>query len=337
MKLKWSLIMLATVGLTAAFTYLLVSNHYLREQSARWQAERDRSEAERNRLEYELALAQEQVRTARLRPPSLTSVSVVTNAPRTPPPPPPARPPDTGPTERTVVLPPGENTASVSDGGLAPVVGVFAQRPETGWARYVASPTGSVCLIVGGAVAGQGESRDWKIQGHLIAGYFEHDARFDFNQPVATMVRQWGSNLAARAEVSIPVRSLKSQAAVAAGVMDNRMQQALNARNHPNLEYTLTSLTWEPSEEDQGKSWPFTARGQLRLHGVSKDWTWPGLLEPISPDRLRISVTQRLRMSDFNVSPPAFTLVGVPLQTEDAVTVYLTWTLMREIPTTAAR
>jgi hypothetical protein len=42
-------------------------------------------------------------------------------------------------------------------------------------------------------------------------------------------------------------------------------------------------------------------------------------------------------MSDFNVSPPAFTLVGVPLQTEDAVTVYLTWTLMREIPTTAAR
>jgi len=329
MRTKAVAVLVMAMGLTAAFTYLLVANHYQRQQLTILRTELSRLEAERAALEEKLVETQEQLRIARTPPPPAAK-----SRPAPTPKAEPASPPvsqSAAPPAQPQSPPSAEPPTSELGEPLMPVIGGYPVLPAGYWTSYVGSPTGSVCRIDGQATGSRGIIA-WRVEGGLIKGRFDVDARLDLHQPASVSSGGLSRNVAARAELSIPIRSLKSQATVGAATMESRLQQALNASAYPNLYYRLGSLALVPGSSVGARRWSFLSRGQLAINGVTNDWEWLGRIEPVGRDRLKIIVEGPIQLSAFRITPPRDVVMGQPVQVHDVVNVYLSWLVVREQP-----
>ena len=122
--------------------------------------------------------------------------------------------------------------------------------------RYEAQPESKV------RIDGTSTIHDWTVQGTIIGGFVEADPTFA--KAPGTV-----SKMNPKVEVTIPVRSLKSDQAKA---MDNVMYEAMKQKEFPKIEYRLkigrvfadntfhvSNLPIPSREEQQGGFWPSTA------------------------------------------------------------------------------
>jgi polyisoprenoid-binding protein YceI len=176
---------------------------------------------------------------------------------------------------------------------------------------FSAQPTGSKMKI-----AGTSTIHDWTIEGSIISGALELDAKF-----LADPTKAAAGKIGAKAEVSVPVRTLKSGKTS----MDNVTYQAMDMKAHPKIEYKLTELTLKEAPKAADGPYSFDSKGELTIKGTTKTVTFPVTITR-SGKALKTSGTTKLKMTDYKVPPPAPSILGLsPIKTGDEVTLTFDW------------
>lgn len=178
--------------------------------------------------------------------------------------------------------------------------------------RYNARFSGSKVSILGTSTI-----HDWTMDGQIIGGFMEIPAGVEFDQSKATLSGLTGGKLDARVETTIPVTSMKGSWSG----MDEPMQDAMNAKEHPEIKFKLTELNFKEPHV-VGTPFQFEAKGELSLHGVTNVISMPATIESVDKSRLKISGKTPLKMTDFKVQPPV--KFGV-FRTGDEVTITFEW------------
>jgi hypothetical protein len=161
-------------------------------------------------------------------------------------------------------------------------------------AHYRGSPLGSKVHIDGSA-----NIHDWSMTGTLIVGSFDLPAGVELDSTQADIAGLKGDKLNAHAEVSIPVNSVQS----GTEGMDSVMQQAMDAKDYPRIIFHLTQLDFK-GPHAANTPFKFDAKGELSMNGVTNSITMPVTIENAEKQRLKITGSVPLKMTDFKVPPP---------------------------------
>lgn len=175
-----------------------------------------------------------------------------------------------------------------------------AAAPASGAMRYDAASTGSKMKI-----EGTSNIHDWNMESAVVGGFLEADAKF----PEAT-------GGAVKAEVFMPVRSFKSTSKV----MDNKMQVTMKEPQFKSIQYKLIEL--KPKSGAQ-----FDAVGALTIAGQTRTNTMPVTIQKAEGDKLKVTGTAEMKMTEYGVEPPTLTIAGVGLKTGDDIKLSFEWLL----------
>ncbi|HMP84002.1 MAG TPA: YceI family protein, partial [Verrucomicrobiota bacterium] len=156
---------------------------------------------------------------------------------------------------------------------------------------------------------------DWTMDGTLIGGFPEVDANF----PASAITNAQAAK--PNIQATIPVRSLKSYTKK----MDEVMQEHMNATKFPRIEYRLIELKPKSTETVSGPV-PFDAVGTLTIAGVTRTNTMPVTIERLEATKLKVVGSTPLKMTDFDVKPPAPSILGMPvIKTGDDIKISFEW------------
>jgi polyisoprenoid-binding protein YceI len=167
-------------------------------------------------------------------------------------------------------------------------------------------------------IEGTSTIHDWHAEGTLIGGSLELDAAFPLDGSAKP------GKVAARTEVNIPVRSLKCSSGAA---MDSVMQTAMNEEKHPRITFKLTELTLK--EVKAGEPMKFDGKGELTVSGTKKEVTLAVLIQPLEGNKLKITGTTPLKMTEFGIQPPAPKAALGLIKTGDDVKIIFEWVTAR--------
>ncbi len=98
--------------------------------------------------------------------------------------------------------------------------------------------------------------------------------------------------------VSVPVRTLSS----GDRGLDGNMYQALEAKRHPSITFTMSSYELVPG---RGTDFAVRAKGTLSIAGVTKPVTLT-VRGTATKGGLHLTGSRRLVMTDFGIKPPTF-------------------------------
>jgi hypothetical protein len=166
-------------------------------------------------------------------------------------------------------------------------------------------------------IAGSANIHDWTMDGTLIGGFFEVPAGVEFDQSQEALPGVSGGKLAARAETSIDVTSLHGNWSG----MDPVMQEAMNAKDHPSIQYRLAEMTLKEPHA-AGAPFDFETKGDLIVNGVTNVINMPVSIQSAGAGKLKITGKVPLKMTDYKVTPPV--KFGV-FKTGDEVTISFEW------------
>ena len=176
--------------------------------------------------------------------------------------------------------------------------------------RYEAQPTGSKVKMEGTSTI-----HDWTVESPTIDGFIEADANF----PESALKDSTAAKPSV--QVSIPVGTLKSYA----DAMDAVMQDHLNMDDYPRIEYRLIELKPKSAAGTAGPL-QFDAVGALTVAGTTRTITMPVTIERMDKTKLKIAGSTPLKMTDFDVVPPAPRILGMPtIKTGDDIKISFEW------------
>ncbi len=184
--------------------------------------------------------------------------------------------------------------------------------------RYVAQPTGSQVKMDGTSTI-----HDWTCIGKIIGGSMEVDPSFDGDAfPKTPKVQP-------KVDVTIPVRSIKSQVTLGSGKMDQVMQTHMKMTNHTQIKYQLIELVGK-GDAESGKQMQYDAKGALTVAGVTLTNTMPVTFERVDAKTIKVTGKTPLKMTDFKIEPPAPKILGMPtIKTGDEVKISFEWVLAK--------
>ena len=162
--------------------------------------------------------------------------------------------------------------------------------------HYRARPIGSKVHI-----DGEANVHSWSMEGKIIAGTFDVPAGVTLDSAQAAVAGAAADGkIAAQGMVSIPVTSLLS----GTQGMDQVMQDAMDAPNHPRIEYKLSEMTLK-QPHTAGSPLQFDTKGELTINGVTKTISMPLSIETADKGKLKISANGvTINMTDYKVKPP---------------------------------
>jgi polyisoprenoid-binding protein YceI len=191
--------------------------------------------------------------------------------------------------------------------------------------HYQAQPTNTTV-----AIQGTSTLHDWEMKGPLIGGFVDFPAGLTFDLNQTTLPGLKDGILAASVTARITVRSIHSEADHLPEVMDHLMQDAMKETNFPRIEYHVTELKLQQPHL-AGQPFLFDARGLLAIAGVTNKVAFPVAIAPLGRDAIKISGTNKLKMTDYKIEPPAPNFGMGLMKCGDDIKVIFDWTL-RQIP-----
>jgi hypothetical protein len=180
--------------------------------------------------------------------------------------------------------------------------------------------------VPGGKVRIEGTSsvHDWQVEGRLIGGQLEAGAGF----PVEPGQAVQSGKVDARADVFIPVRSLKSiekDGRPYSDSMDDIMYEKLLQPTHPRIRYHLDTLVLKEAPKDATSAYVFEATGELEVAGATNKISMPVNVSPLGNKKLKITGRTSVKMTDFGIKPPAPAIALGLIKTGDEVTLAFEW------------
>jgi hypothetical protein len=176
----------------------------------------------------------------------------------------------------------------------------------------------------------------WAVQSPLIAGSLEVGPGFPI-EPGQTVTP---GKIDAKGESSIPVRSLKSiedDGKHYSDPMDDVMYGKLKAQENPKIFYRLTELTLKEAPKDKDSPYVFDSKGEVAVAGVTNSVAFPVNVLPVPGNKIKVSGSTTLKMTDFKIQPPAPTFALGAIKTGDEVKISFEWILAPKTATAAAK
>jgi polyisoprenoid-binding protein YceI len=186
---------------------------------------------------------------------------------------------------------------------------VETSAPSAGVVRYNAQPIGSKARI-----AGTSSVHDWTMESIVIGGFMEVDSKF----PESALTDPNAAR--PKVEAFMPVRSFKSYSKR----MDEVMQEQMDEPKHKRIEYKLIELKPKSAVDSTG-ALQFEAIGALTIKGTTRTNTMPVTIER-REDKIRVTGSTPLKMTDFGVKPPEITIpVLGKITTGDEIKISIEW------------
>ncbi len=200
---------------------------------------------------------------------------------------------------------------------LAVVVAAFglaAGASAADMLKYKAKPGGKMRM------EGSSNIHDWTSESTLIGGRVELDPSFPTDPAKKELA---AGKINATATVAILVRTFKCSSGSS---MDAVMQETMNAKDHPKIEYKLKELTFKEFKDDVMQ---FDAVGDLTVKGQTKTVTHPVQITRPDASTLKISGTTNVKMTDYGIQPPAPKIALGMIKTGDDVKLVFDWLLQK--------
>jgi polyisoprenoid-binding protein YceI len=180
-------------------------------------------------------------------------------------------------------------------------------------------------------IEGTSSVHDWQVEGKLIGGYLEVGPGFP-SEPgqVAT-----AGKVDAKVEAYIPVRSLASiekDGKSYSTDMDDIMYEKLKVETNPKILYRLTELTLKEAPKAKDGPYVFDAKGELVVAGVTNTISMPVNITPLADKKIRITGSTSVKMTSFNIEPPAPKIALGLIKTGDDVKLFFEWTVAQKKP-----
>lgn len=173
--------------------------------------------------------------------------------------------------------------------------------------RYAAQPGSKI------KIDGTSTVHDWTVEGQIIGGFLELDPSFDFSNAKPGKVN-------AKVQATVPARSLRNSKNYKG--MDERMHEALKAKEYQKIEYKLTELVLK--EAKAGEPLRFDSKGDITVAGVTQTLSMPVTMEK-QGDKLKTSGDLTLKMTSFKIDPPAPKVALGLISTGDDVKIHFEW------------
>lgn len=160
-------------------------------------------------------------------------------------------------------------------------------------------------------VEGTSTLHDWRVEGAEIRGEIRVD-------PELLLAADSPSLEETAARVRVPIKGLES----GKSKMDALMYEALEAEDHPFIEYELDEVR-RLSRQDGSAL--FEAKGRLTVAGETRPLTLRVTAKIVTGGGLLVEGSTPLRMTEFGIEPPKAMLGSI--KTGDEVRVGFRWTL----------
>jgi len=184
--------------------------------------------------------------------------------------------------------------------------------------RFVAQPGSTV------TIKGSCDVHDWNIQGNEIGGFAEFGSGFPVKPGPATKLGKVPAHL----EGFIPVRSLH----ISEGrTMDKAMYQKFGELTNPRIYFYFSELSWKTVPDANGAPHVFDARGELVVAGVTNQISIPINVFSLAGDRLKITTTASVKMTDFGIPPPQWHGANFTIKYQDNVELSVEWLVGRGV------
>jgi polyisoprenoid-binding protein YceI len=191
----------------------------------------------------------------------------------------------------------------------------------SGQTAYRPVPRASTVRIQGTSTA-----HDWEMKGAMIGGQLQFGAGVKLDPAQASIAGAADGKVPATVTAIIPVFSIKSEADHVPEYMERLMQEALKEPQFKNIEYHLSEMKLA-GPHAPGKPFEFDTTGQLALAGVTNKVSFPVTIEKVEPDKLKISASVPLKMTDYGVTPPAPNFGLGLMRCGDKITILFDWIL----------
>jgi len=185
---------------------------------------------------------------------------------------------------------------------------------------------------------GTSNIHDWQVESTLIGGFLEVGPGFPMEPGQAATP----GKIPAKAEAFVMVRSLKSlekDGKPYSDRMDEVMYEHLKAQDQrTRIVYRLDELTLKEAAKSKEAPYVFEAKGDLVVAGVTNKITMPVNILPLGDNKLKVSGTTTVKMSDFKIDPPAPKIALGMIKTGDEVKLIFDWMVgQRTAPAAAAK
>jgi polyisoprenoid-binding protein YceI len=177
-------------------------------------------------------------------------------------------------------------------------------------------------------IEGTSNIHDWQVECPFIGGSLQVGKGFPLQPGDAATP----GKVEATGDVFIPVKSLKSiekNGAPYSDKMDTVMNdEHLLADKFPKITYHLTDLELKEVPKDKAGAYVFDSKGELAVAGVTNKISMPVSVTPLGAEkenRIKITGTVSLKMTDFKITPPAPAIAGGLIKTGDEVKLIFEW------------
>lgn len=126
--------------------------------------------------------------------------------------------------------------------------------------------------------------------------------------------------------LSIPVTTLKGSDGSG---MTNTIMHALHRKQHPMITFIVTHAKLQPQQKSNAGSYLFRTAGLLKINGIMRKEAMTLRVGPLANGSLTLQTLVKLKMRDFNVTPPT-AMFGI-IRSGNAITVSATWKLAKAV------
>jgi polyisoprenoid-binding protein YceI len=192
-----------------------------------------------------------------------------------------------------------------------------AAQAADNWARLASKPG---CKVL---MDGTSSIHDWTVEGAIIKGFFEVEPEFLTDKTLKSVKSLTTKEVNPKAELSIPVRSLKS----GKQKMDEIMQEAMKATEHKDIVYKLKEMVLKGEVAASGAA-KFDTKGELTVAGATKPCDMEIALDRVDNAKVKFTGTTKIKMTDFAITPPSPKIPGMDvIKTGDDLVIKFEWLL----------
>lgn len=165
-------------------------------------------------------------------------------------------------------------------------------------------------------IEGTSTIHDWWSESVLMTGRLELDPSFP-TDPAKNELKP--GPLPAQATITILARTFQCQWGAP---MNAVMLESLDAEKHPKIEYKLKEFTYKEAKDG---ALVFDAKGDVTVRGKTKEVAMPVQIERVDAKKLKVKGTVGVKMSDFEIPPPAPKVALGAIKTADEVKLIFEW------------